>query len=154
MELKVNYIPDDAKCNTHHTMDNGKPASITIHWTGPLPDQSPEQVRDYWIKSNGEPSAHFIIKDSKVLQCWPINKAAWHCGCRQGNYSSIGIEVIPEDKEGKFSKLSIKSLRDLIATLPCDLPIVRHYDWSGKECPKYYLDHNRWEQLLEEIKRA
>ena len=99
----------------------------------------------------GEASAHFIVKDSEVLQCWPTSKVAWHAGCKQGNDTSIGIEVIPMNVEGEFSKLSIKTLRQLLDTLPL-VPIIRHYDWTGKECPKYYCN-SRWEQLLKELGR-
>lgn len=153
MNLKVNYIPEDAKCSTHHGFDNGQASCITIHWIGPFPGQTPEQVRDYWIKSNGEASAHYIIKDSECLQCWPLDTVAWHAGCRAGNYSSIGIEVIPKNEAGEFSDESIATLKELIATLPPKLPIVRHYDWTGKDCPKYYCDVNKWQELLAKIDR-
>ncbi len=147
MKLTVNYIPDTAKCATHHGFDNGQASIITIHWTGPLSEQTPAQVRDYWINSKGEASAHFIIKDDECLQCWPTDTVAWHAGCRAGNYTSLGIEIIPMNKDGEFSKQSIQTLKELLHTLP-KLPLVRHYDWTGKECPKYYCDVNKWQQLL------
>lgn len=152
MELKQDFIPDSAKCATHKVLI---PSSITIHWIGPYPGQTPEQVRKYWIDSNGEASAHFIIKDEQVLQCWPLYKAAWHAGCPQGNYNSIGIEVIPKNVDGEFSEASIQTLRSLIKKLEEDvamrLPIVRHYDWTGKDCPKYYCNSNNWVNLLNKL---
>lgn len=155
LKLKQDFIPDNAKCSTHNSFDNGHAVGITIHWTGPFPGQTPEQVRQWWIDSKGEASAHFIIKDEEVLQCWPLDRVAWHAGCRPGNYQTIGIEVIPMNKEGEFSAMSINSLNELIKYLNKELgmtaPIVRHFDWTGKRCPEYYCDTNRWKQLLKEI---
>lgn len=152
MEIKQNFIPEDSRCATHHGFDNGQASVITIHWIGPYPGQTPEQVRDYWIKSGGEASAHFIIKNDECLQCWPLDTVAWHAGCRAGNYTSLGIEVVPETVDGKFSDKSIETLKALLATLP-KWPVVRHYDWTGKDCPKYYCDTNKWEDLLKKIGR-
>lgn len=152
MKFKQNFIPENAKCSTHHGFDNGRANVITIHWIGPYPEQTPEQVRDWWIKSNGEASAHYIIKDEECLQCWPLDVVAWHAGCRAGNYTSIGIEVIPRNKEGEFSDSSINTLKELLSTLP-RLPIVRHYDWTGKDCPKWYCATDKWECLLKQLGR-
>ena len=149
MKLRINYIPDGNSCDTKMWFKKW-PDSITIHWTGPFPGQTPTDVRDYWCISPGEASAHFIIKDDEVLQCWPINKVAWHCGNKIGNESSIGIEVIPCNKEGQFSEKSITTLKELIATLPV-LPVIRHYDWTGKKCPEYYVDRERWQDLVSRI---
>ena len=31
--------------------------------------------------------------------------------------------------------------------------VIRHYDVTGKECPKYYVDHpDAWEQFIQELK--
>lgn len=149
MNLTQNFIPEGVPCDTKVEFT---PNIITVHYTGPLPEQTPAQVRKYWIDSKGEASAHFIIKDDEVLQCWPTNKVAWHAGCKAGNYGSIGIEVIPENKAGKFSEKSIETLKELIATFPKSMPIVRHYDWTGKPCPAYYTINERWQDLLNKIR--
>lgn len=152
MQLRSKYIPEDAACATHAKLE---PSSITIHWVGPYPKQTPDIVRDWWINSKGEPSAHFVVKDEDVLQCWPLDTVAWHAGCHTGNYQSIGIEVVPEDIDGRFSEKSIKTLKELIAYINeqvgTTLPVVRHYDWSGKKCPQFYVDSNEWRNLLKQI---
>jgi len=152
MNFTKDLIPDGSVCDTGEHFVGHKADVITIHYTGPLPNQTPAQVRKYWIDSKGEPSAHYIIKDDECLQCWENDKVAWHTGTKQGNHSSIGIEVIPKNKEGEFSDKSIETLKELIATLP-KLPIVRHYDWSGKKCPAYYVDNTRWQALLDKIQQ-
>jgi N-acetylmuramoyl-L-alanine amidase CwlA len=101
-------------------------------------------------------SAHYIVKDNNVLQCIPTGEVAWHCGSK-GNYTSIGIEVIPMNVAGEFSIKSIDSLHELLAILP-RVTLKRHYDWTKKDCPLYYTPlapdgkgDERWENLKLEI---
>jgi N-acetylmuramoyl-L-alanine amidase len=99
-------------------------------------------------------SAHYIVKDNRIVQCIPASEVAWHAGPK-ANYTSLGIEVIPANKEGKFSDLSIETLIYCVSTLP-RLPLMRHYDWTQKDCPLYYTpfaaDGNKhWEELKARI---
>ena len=136
------------------------PTSITLHWIGPTPGQTPDVVRNYWLKGNDgkgiEASAHYVIKDSLCLQCIPEQEVAWHCGSK-GNYSSIGIEVIPMSIEGEYSADSIDTIIQLLKHLP-RVQLLRHYDWTQKDCPKFYTPlvkdgQKRWDELLEELYR-
>jgi N-acetylmuramoyl-L-alanine amidase len=128
--------------------------SITIHWVGPYPGQS-VYAPYYWWRDGPDgkgitASAHFIIKDDTCLQAIPINEVAWHCGNALGNNTSIGIEVIPVDTSGKFSVLSIETLKEVLASLP-KVPLKRHYDWTGKDCPRYYILDERWDTLRRQL---
>lgn len=152
MHLIKNYLPEGSKCDTKRNFDKDQPSVITIHYIGPYPGQSPAQVREWWEVSEGEASAHFIIKDDIVIQCWPVTKMAWHAGCKAGNTTSIGIEVVPRNAAGEFSERSIATLKELLDTLP-KLPLVRHYDWTGKLCPAYYVDNDKWTELLKKLGR-
>ena len=152
MKLIEKFIPEGLNCDTKMKFSEGQPNVITIHWIGPYPNQTPDIVRDWWIKSNGEASAHFIIKDDEVMQCWPIDKVAWHAGCKAGNSTSIGIEVIPKTAAGEFSEETIKTLKELLDSLP-RLPIVRHFDWTGKSCPAFYCNSAAWNELLKKLGR-
>jgi N-acetylmuramoyl-L-alanine amidase len=130
--------------------------TITVHWIGPFPGQTPMDVRAWWIKGPDgvgiQASAHYIIKDDVCMQTIPVDEVAWHCGCA-GNYSSIGIEIVPFSKEGAFSAVSVATLKELLGSLP-NLPLKRHYDWTKKDCPLYYTPlsnggEDRWLQLVD-----
>jgi N-acetylmuramoyl-L-alanine amidase CwlA len=130
------------------------PKSITIHWVGPFPGQTPSVVRQYWVKNNLQASAHYVIKDDECIQCIPDGEVAWHCGCK-GNYESFGIEVIPMNIEGRFSQESIDTLKQVVSHL-APTKILRHYDWTGKDCPLYYTPlsdggDDRWRDLVAEL---
>jgi N-acetylmuramoyl-L-alanine amidase CwlA len=154
--IAQNFIPRARPPRPGIALKN--PTSITIHWIGPYPNQTPEIVRNWWINgSDGkglEASAHFIVKENRIMQCIPLAEVAWHCGCK-GNYSSIGIEVIPVDTTGRFSDTTIETLIYCISTLP-KLELLRHFDWTQKDCPLYYTPlsaggQERWEQLVAAI---
>ncbi len=152
MKLTENFIPEGLPCDTKTKFQDGQPSIITIHWIGPYPNQTPDNVRTWWINSKNEASAHFIVKEDDVMQCWPTDKVAWHAGCKAGNNTSIGIEVIPCNTQGRFSEKTIRTLKELLDTLP-RLPLVRHFDWTGKDCPSYYCNNNEWNELLEKLGR-
>jgi len=119
---------------------------IIIHWIGPYPNQVVTSPWNWWENgSDGKgikASAHFILKDDAVLQSLPLNEVGWHSG-DQRNYDSIGIEVIPMNNEGEFSKASIETLRQLIVHIRKEigkpLSLERHFDGvQKKDCPRFY----------------
>lgn len=136
--------------------------TITIHWIGPYPRQAVETPRNWWLTGPSgkgmQASAHFIVKDDRCIQCLPIDEIGWHAGDGArgpGNTRSIGIEVIPMNEAGEFSERTIATLKELIATLP-KVPLVRHYEWTKKDCPRFYTPHvvdgdARWDSLKEQL---
>lgn len=151
MNIKEDFIPEGLPCDTKQWFKNGEYTGITIHWIGPYPGQSPADVRKWWIDSKGQASAHVVIKENDVLICWPLNKCAWHAGDRVGNSTNIGIEVIPKNKEGEFSEKTIETLKEFLATLK-PVKLMRHYDWTRKDCPRFYCNDAKWEELKKKIR--
>ena len=145
--LTENFLPEGIPCDSKEKFKKGFPDSVTIHWIGPYPHHTCDIVRDWWETGGGEGSAHFIVRNRDVMQCWPLDKVAWHCGNSKGNRSSIGIEVVPFDEEGQFGITSIYTLKLLLDDFFPGLPLFRHYDWSGKDCPRYYTADGKWESL-------
>ena len=56
MVIKQNFLPRD--CLARPGLPLNRPTSITIHWVGPYPGQTPEVVRNWWIQSKGVAGAH------------------------------------------------------------------------------------------------
>lgn len=152
--LEEAFLPEGIACDSKESFKEGLPDSVTIHYIGPYPSQTPSIVRNWWLTGGGEASAHLVIKDMEVMQCWPFTKVAWHCGNSKGNRSSIGIEVVPHNEEGQFSLHSILTLKEVLDDLFPGLPLFRHYDWSGKTCPLYYIEDERWATLKRLLGRA
>ena len=153
-KFKEALLPDNIPCATKKDFGKGCPNSLTIHWIGPYPKQDCNIVRNWWLTGGQQGSAHFIIKDNDVMQCWPLSRTAWHAGNSEGNNTSIGIEVVPKNEEGEFSDESIETLKAFIDDFFPSLPLKRHYDWSKKDCPRYYVNEERWAELKRRLGRA
>jgi N-acetyl-anhydromuramyl-L-alanine amidase AmpD len=154
MKLITDIIPIGYKCRTEKPLKEVK--FITLHWIGPYPNQSVHTPRGWWMKSGGDAAAHYVVKDDTVLLCIPTNEVAYHCGNTEGNNCSIGIEIIPASIKGEFGESTLATLKELITTLP-DVPLKRHYDWTGKNCPQHYTSlvdggEARWGELSKWLK--
>ena len=91
-------------------------------------------------------SAHYIVGlEGEILQCIPDTEIAYHA--KNANTYSLGIEVCHPDWEGQFSAITYQSLIHLLVKLCMTYyldpakDLLRHYDVTGKVCPKYYVHH-------------
>lgn len=132
---------------------------IVIHYVG-NPGTTAEQNRNYFesLKETHDTSAssHFVVGlDGEIIQCVPTIEVAY-CS-NQRNNDTVSIECCHKKKDGKFTEETYDSLVHLTAFLCCkyDLDIediIRHYDVTGKECPKYYVDHEeKWIQFKKDV---
>lgn len=135
---------------------------VVIHYTA-NPGTTAKQNRNYFAGladgSGTSASSHFIIDtDGTILQCVPMSEIAYASNDR--NSDTLSIECCHEDDSGKFTKETYQSLVKLVAWL-CDTygletdQVIRHYDVTGKLCPKYYVEHeDKWETLKKDIEKA
>ncbi len=130
---------------------------IVIHYTG-NPGSTGQGNRNYFesLKDSGETqaSSHFVVGlDGEIIQCIPLDEMCYASNKR--NDDSIAIECCHPDKTGDFTDDTYNSCVYLAAALAdyYDIDrdhIIRHYDVSGKACPKYFVDHeDRWEVFLD-----
>lgn len=119
-----------------------------------------ESLKDQDGKKNPtSASSHFVIGlEGEVVQCIPLNEVAYASNNR--NSDTISIECCHPDETGKFYDSTYQSLVQLCAYL-CDTfeldaeDVIRHYDVTGKICPKYFVDHeDAWEQFHEDVRAA
>jgi hypothetical protein len=165
--IKQDFLPKGHLSRSGRPLSN--PTSVTLHWIGPFPRQRVQDPRNWHLRgSDGNgvaASYHYIVKDNDVLQCIPDGEVAWHAG-GAGNFSSIGIGIIPMNTTGQFSDDTIETLKKLLARFP-NLPLKRHWDWrDDRDCPRYYTPvtsmagvegrinnpeggQQRWEELVE-----
>ncbi len=121
---------------------------IVIHYTA-NPGTSAQANRDYFegLKDSGETSAssNFVIGlEGEIIQCVPTWEVAYASNSR--NNDTISIECCHPDASGKFTEETYRSVVQLTAWL-CKKynltqeDVIRHYDVTGKICPKYFVDH-------------
>jgi len=130
--------------------------NIVIHYVG-NPDSTAQNNRDYFNKIDTEVCSHFVIGlDGEIIQCVPLDEKSNASNNR--NLDTISIEVCHPDDSGKFTDVTYASLVKLTAWL-CDnsrlkaSDVIRHYDITGKECPKYFVTNEaEWKKFLEDVK--
>lgn len=131
--------------------------SIVIHYTG-NPGTTAQNNHDYFNKSDTDVCSHFVIGlDGEIIQCVPLDEKS--AASNNRNLDTISIEVCHPDKSGKFNTETYNSLVKLTAWL-CDNSslkandVIRHYDITGKECPKYFVDNeSAWNTFLSDVKQ-
>ena len=132
---------------------------IVIHYTA-NPGTSAMENRNYFegLKDSCDTSAssHFIVGlDGEVVQCIPTTEICYASNNR--NDDTIAIECCHEDASGKFNDQTYDSAVYLTAWLCGKFnlttkDVIRHYDITGKDCPKYYVEHeDAWKQFLADV---
>ena len=128
---------------------------VVVHYTG-NPNTTAKQNRDYFedLATTHETSAssHFVVGlEGEILQCMPLNEVAY--ASKHRNADTISIEVCHPTEDGKFTKETYKAVVALVAWLVVEYDlaedeVIRHYDVTGKECPKYYVQYDSaWEDF-------
>ena len=139
------------------------PKRICVHYTGDC-GATAAQLAKYWQnvaagvfkdKPWSWTSAQYIVGlNGEVVRCIPDNEIAY--AAANQNADTIHIEVCYKRQSGEFEESSIVALGELVRSLMKKhaIPagkVVRHYDLTGKLCPAYYVDENRWAALHERI---
>lgn len=137
----------------------GQVNGIVVHYTA-NPGTSAQDNRDYFegLKDSHttKASSHFIIGlDGEIIQCIPCDE--WAYASNERNEDTISIECCIPDESGKFTQQTYDSLVELVSWL-CfrygltEENLLRHYDITGKNCPKYYVEHDEeWESFCEDV---
>jgi len=132
---------------------------VVVHYLG-NPKTTAQENHDYFesLKDLQDTymSANYVVGlEGEIIQCVPDGEVAW--ASNKANYYSISIENCHEDETGKFNDSTYWSDVHLIAYLTEKYglgrdDIIRHYDVTGKECPKWFVDHpDDWEQFKDDV---
>ena len=134
----------------HYVANPGTTASQNLSYFKSLADQTG--------KDAVSASSHYIVgMDGEILQGIPLDEIAYANYPR--NEDTVSIEVCHPDETGEFTEATKEALAKLIVWLCEELDlteknVLRHYDVIGKNCPKYYVEHeDAWEELLRDIKK-
>ena len=132
---------------------------IVIHYLG-NPGTTAQQNHDYFESlkdlQDTSMSANYVVGlEGEIIHCVPDDEVAY--ASNQANRYSISIENCHPDETGRFTDETYKSLVKLTAYLS-DLyqidedHIIRHYDVTGKDCPKWFVEHpDDWEKFKDDV---
>ncbi|MCR4611438.1 MAG: N-acetylmuramoyl-L-alanine amidase [Lachnospiraceae bacterium] len=132
---------------------------IVIHYTA-NPGSSAKANRDYFenLKTTHttKASSHYVVGlEGEIIWLIPLEEISYASNSR--NTDTIAIEVCHPDETGKFNDVTYDKLVNLVAWL-CQKyglssdSVIRHYDITGKNCPKYFVEHeDAWKEFLEDV---
>lgn len=133
----------------HYTANPGAGAEGNRNYFENLKKQKPGSAATY-------ASSHFIVGlEGEIIQCIPLKEISY--ASNERNVDTISIECCHPDETGKFTDETYDSLLALVSWLITryDLKkgdIIRHYDVTGKICPKYYVDNEKaWKKLKDDV---
>jgi N-acetylmuramoyl-L-alanine amidase len=154
--------------------------AIVMHWTANTDKGAHAMAnRNYFNLGSRYASAHYVVDDHSIIQCLPDNEVAYHVGAKRyepagralmagtglnPNYYTLGIEMCV-NKDGDWEK-TYRYAAELAAFLllkysPPEPTLLRHFDITGKDCPKMMITPEPWQAfrnlvdtLINEMKQA
>jgi len=139
---------------------------VAIHYVG-NPGSTAQNNRDYFNNMPSFPegqrryvSAHYVVGlKGEIIQCIPEDEFSY-C-TNEANSYSISIETCHPDASGKFTPVTEEALVELAADicrrhhLDPQKDLIRHYDVTGKVCPKWYVEHPEdWAAFKDRVAKA
>ncbi|KLU55475.1 N-acetylmuramoyl-L-alanine amidase [Paenibacillus sp. VT-400] len=149
MNYRKDYIPKGAAFN-RRPANVMNATTITIHNTG-NPSSSAANERAWLTNPTNARTAsfHIAVDEREAIECIPLSENAWHSGdgsgAKSGNRTSIGVEIC---ESGNYAK-TLDNAVTLVAAMLKERGwgvdrLRRHYDWSGKICPRLMYDGGAW----------
>ncbi len=145
---------------------------VIAHWTANTDKGAHAKAnRNYFNNTQRYASAHYIVDDKAIIQCLPDNEVGYHvgglfykpdgkylmAGAPTPNYFLIGFEMCV-NSDGVWSKTYQNSV-DLAAHLLRKYAftihdLYRHFDITGKDCPKMMIEEPKWAAFKADVAKA
>src|SRR5690554_1259780 len=145
------YIVNHISRSTPHNRRPGismTPQYLTIHSTG-NPNSSAKNERAWLTNPQNDRTAsyHIVVDEKEAIEVLPLKEVAWHAGDGngQGNRASIGIEICESGNRQKTLENAVQLVAKMLKERGWGVDrLRRHYDWSGKICPRIFYDGGTW----------
>lgn len=134
-----------------------KVTAIAIHYTGNIADTAQSNVIFFARNNTRQAGAHIFVDAKEFIQSIPLKRIAYAVGKSNGTYSNsntVSIEIA--DSNNGVSTEQLKHVKEAIAYVRTKCPnvkkLIRHYDVSGKECPRWAVrDEKAWKEFCKKI---
>ncbi len=147
MNINVQHIPKNTPNNRRPGIAM-EPEYLTIHSTANS-GSTAQNERDWLTNPSNTRTAswHLVVDDKEVIEAIPLDEIAWHAGDGKngtGNKKSISIEICESGNREKTIENAVKLSAQILKDKGWKIDrLKRHYDWSGKHCPRI-LEENNW----------
>lgn len=144
---------------------------LVVHFTANDGDNATNNGK-YFKNNVVKASAHYFVDDDTVVKSVEEDYVAYAVGGKKlngtkgakyhgvcTNYNSISIELCDTVKDGKYNVSAktranaVELAKDIVKRHNIDKDhVIRHYDVTGKNCPKYYVeDESAWLDFKDDI---
>lgn len=126
-----------------------EPEFITIHSTANS-NSTAQNERDWLTNPSNTRTAswHIAVDDKRAIEALPLNEVAWHAGDGKngtGNTKSISIEICESGDRVKTIMNAVEITAKVLKAKGWGIDrLRRHYDWTGKICPRI-MSSNNWD---------
>jgi N-acetylmuramoyl-L-alanine amidase len=162
-DVKTSHIIDHIPKDTPYNRRPGLPLApeyITVHSTG----NPGSTARNEWAwltnpANKRTASWHICVDDKEAIEAIPLSEVAWHAGdgaSGPGNRKSIAVEICESGDRAK----TLENAAELTARLLRERNwgterLRRHWDWSGKACPRIFVADNwaGWENFKRDVQK-
>ncbi|MGG3456038.1 N-acetylmuramoyl-L-alanine amidase [Paenibacillus rhizolycopersici] len=149
MIYRKDHIPKGTACNRRPALFM-EATTLTIHNTGN--EESSAANERGWLtnaSNKRQASFHIVVDEREAIECIPLNECAWHAGdgsgSKSGNRTSIGIEICESGNYAKALDNAVKLVAQMLRERGWGVDrLRRHWDWSGKICPRLMYDGGKW----------
>lgn len=131
------------------------PEYITIHSTA-NPKSTAQNERNWLTNPSNHRIAswHIVVDEKEAIEAIPLTELAYHAGSREGNNKSISIEICESGNRQKTLENTVKLVSKMLTERNWGINhLRRHFDWSGKNCPRIlnYNNWKGWEKLKKDV---
>lgn len=153
----MNYKKDHIPIGEIRPGTKMSPTFITIHSTG-NPKSTARNERGWLTNPSNTRIAswHICVDEKEAVEAIPLDEVAYHAGSKTGNNSSIGIEICESGNREKTLTNAVRLVAGMLHERGWDVDkLRRHYDWSGKICPRIMSQNNWqcWKQFVERVRK-
>lgn len=158
MKRIKNHIPISPKRRPGTKADM---ETITIHNTA-NPTSNALGERNWLVNPQNDRTAswHIAVDDKQVVEAIPLDEVAWHAGDRVGNATSIGVEICESGNYALAVENAAKWVAEELIKRNWGVDrLRRHFDWSGKICPRKMFDAKtkswaKWGAFKNQVQRT
>lgn len=143
VEIKEMFVPVGSKRRSGKKLKGNR--GVTIHEAGtpnaPAVNHAKNQCNNCNAVVNGW---HFTVDDQETWQSFPLDEVAEHSGKREGNDTTVAIEIADKTTSGEYWNKAVDNAAQLAAWILKQKGFTKavwkenlfqHNDWSGKDCP-------------------
>ncbi|WP_179292197.1 N-acetylmuramoyl-L-alanine amidase [Paenibacillus campinasensis] len=149
MNYRKDHIPKSTPCKRRPGYAMSA-TTITIHNTGN--EKSTAANERAWLtnpSNTRQASFHIVVDEREAIECIPLNENAWHAGdgsaVTSGNRTSIGVEICESGNYAKTLDNAVTLVAQMLKERGWGVDrLRRHWDWSGKICPRLMYNDGTW----------